>query len=255
MYPNWELNFFRDVACDMWRLAVTPAQTQAEVEFLQKTLAASNLLDVPCGNGRHSVELARAGARVTGVDSSVEFLTEARNNSRNLDARWIQADMCDLSWAAEFDGAFCMGNSFGYLDPARAQQFLEAVSRSLKPESRFVLETGMATESILPGLQHSRWYKVGDIYMLSRNQYHPRDARLDIEYTFVRNGKEEMRPSSSYVLTVNEICRMTHQVGLEPQQLLASVAGEPYQLGSQRLLLVTEKKNERARVKHPANAV
>ena len=210
MYPNWELNFFRDVACDMWRLAVTPAQTQAEVEFLQKTLAASNLLDVPCGNGRHSVELARAGARVTGVDSSVEFLTEARNNSCNLDARWIQADMCDLSWAAE---------------------------------------------SILPGLQHSRWYKVGDIYMLSRNQYHPRDARLDIEYTFVRNGKEEMRPSSSYVLTVNEICRMTHQVGLEPQQLLASVAGEPYQLGSQRLLLVTEKKNERARVKHPANAV
>ena len=210
MYPNWELDFFRDVACDMWRLAVTPAQTQAEVEFLQKTLAASNLLDVPCGNGRHSVELARAGARVTGVDSSVEFLTEARNNSRNLDARWIQADMCDLSWAAE---------------------------------------------SILPGLQHSRWYKVGDIYMLSRNQYHPRDARLDIEYTFVRNGKEEMRPSSSYVLTVNEICRMTHQVGLEPQQLLASVAGEPYQLGSQRLLLVTEKKNERARVKHPANAV
>jgi len=210
LYPNWELNFFRDVACDMWRLAVTPAQTQAEVEFLQKTLAASNLLDVPCGNGRHSVELARAGARVTGVDSSVEFLTEARNNSRNLDARWIQADMCDLSWAAE---------------------------------------------SILPGLQHSRWYKVGDIYMLSRNQYHPRDARLDIEYTFVRNGKEEMRPSSSYVLTVNEICRMTHQVGLEPQQLLASVAGEPYQLGSQRLLLVTEKKNERARVKHPANAV
>jgi len=112
-----------------------------------------------------------------------------------------------------------------------------------------------AAESILPGLQHSRWYKVGDIYMLSRNQYHPRDARLDIEYTFVRNGKEEMRPSSSYVLTVNEICRMTHQVGLEPQQLLASVAGEPYQLGSQRLLLVTEKKNERARVKHPANAV
>jgi SAM-dependent methyltransferase len=238
LYPNWELNFFRDVACDMWRLAVTPEQTQAEVEFLQKTLGASNLLDVPCGNGRHSIELAKAGARVTGVDSSVEFLADARNNSRNLDARWIQADMCDLPWSAEFDGAFCMGNSFGYLNPARAQQFLEAVSHCLKPGSRFVLETGMAAESILPGLQASRWFKIGDIYMLSRNQYHPNEARLDIEYTFIRNGKEETRPSSSYVLTVNEICRMTRQAGLEPQQLLASVIGEPYQLGSPRLLLV-----------------
>jgi SAM-dependent methyltransferase len=246
LYPNWELNFFRDVACDMWRLAMTPAQTQAEVEFLQKTLAASNLLDVPCGNGRHSIELAKAGARVTGVDSSVEFLAEAQHASHNLDARWIQADMCDLPWSAEFDGAFCMGNSFGYLNPARAQQFLQAVSRSLKTGSRFVLETGMAAESILPGLQPSRWFKIGDIYMLSRNQYHPREARLDIEYTFIRNGKEEIRPSSSYVLTVNEICRMIQQVGLEPQQLLASVAGEPYQLGAQRLLLVAGKSHQTA---------
>ena len=99
----------------------------------------------------------------------------------------------------------------------------------------------MAAESILPGLQKTRWYRVGDIYMLSENQYHPREGRLDIQYTFIRNGQVETRPTSSYVLTVNEICRMHAEAGLRPVELLGSINGEPYQPGSTRLILVSAK--------------
>jgi len=241
---DWQLEFFRGVALDCWRLAVTPDQTRAEAEFLQKALNAresSSLLDVPCGNGRHSNELAKRGHNVTGVDLSEEFIAEARNASVSLPARWIAGDMRQLPWRAEFDGAFCFGNSFGYLDPEQARVFLVAVARALKPDSRFAIETGMAAESILPGLQKTRWYRVGDIYMLSENQYHPREGRLDIQYTFIRNGQVETRPTSSYVLTVNEICRMHAEAGLRPVELLGSINGEPYQPGSTRLILVSAK--------------
>ena len=242
MHPNWQTDFFRGVALELWRRITTPEQTSAEAEFLQKALhagASSHLLDVPCGNGRHSIDLARRGPRVTGVDQSEEFIAEARAASASLPARWIVADMRQLPWRAEFDGAFCFGNSFGYLDPVSARDFLTAVARTLKPGSRFAIETGMAAESILPGLQTKRWYKAGDIYMLSENQYHPREGRLDIQYTFVHDGQVETRPTSSYVLTVNEICRMHAEVGLEPVELLGSIAGEPYQLGSPRLIIVS----------------
>ena len=244
MSSDWQAEFFRGVALDCWRLAVTPEQTAAEADFLQKSLKAGEswrLLDVPCGNGRHSIELAKRGHRVTGVDLSEEFIAEAKGASASLPARWIVADMRQLPWSVEFDGAFCFGNSFGYLDPEQARDFLTAVARTLKPGSRFAIETGMAAESILPGLQKTRWYRVGDIYMLSENQYHPREGRLDIQYTFIRNGQAETRPSSSYVLTVNEICRMHAEAGLQPVELLGSINGEPYQLGAPRLIQVSAK--------------
>ena len=148
----------------------------------------------------------------------------------------------EFSWVSEFDGAYCFGNSFGYLDRANAAKFLNGIARSLKPGGRLAVETGMAAESILPGLLKTRWFKFGDIFMLSQNQYHPAEGRLDIEYTFIQHGDVDTRPTASYVFTVAEMCRMHAEAGLETVELLGSTAGEPYQLGSQRLLLISEKR-------------
>jgi len=46
--------------------------------------------------------------------------------------------------------------------------------------------------------------------------------------------------ASSYVLTINEICRMHKDAGLKPVDLLGSIAGEACQMGSPRLILVSE---------------
>ena len=150
--------------------------------------------------------------------------------------------MCELPWISEFEGAYCFGNSFGYLDRAKASRFLNGIARALKPGGRFAVETGMAAESILPGLLRTRWFKAGDIFMLSENQYHPLEGRLDIEYTFIQGGAVETRPTYSYVFTASEMCRMHAEAGLEPLDLLGSTAGEPFQLGSQRLILISEKR-------------
>lgn len=99
----------------------------------------------------------------------------------------------------------------------------------------------MAAESILPALAKTRWFRLGDIYMLSENQFHPQDGRLDIQYTFIRNGNVEIRPTSSYVFTAAEICRMHLEAGLETVDLLGSAGGERYQIGSPRLILISQK--------------
>jgi SAM-dependent methyltransferase len=242
MQSNWQSDFFRGVANEMWRRAVSPEQTRADVDFLVRTLnlnPGARLLDVPCGNGRHAIELANRGSQMTGVDQSDEFIAEARGSATPL-AEWIAGDMCELPWTSEFDGAYCFGNSFGYLDRTGAQKFLGAIAKVLKPGARFVIETGMAAESILPTLVRSRWFKLGDLFMLSENQYHPAEGRLDIQYTFIHKGEVDTRPSSSYVLTVSDICRLHREAGLDPVELLGSVSGEPYQLGSPRLILVSQ---------------
>ena len=126
---------------------------------------------MPCGNGRHSIELARRGYRVTGIDLSDEFLAAAR---AELDADWRKGDMRALELeASAFDGAFCFGNSFGYLDHAGVAAFLSALAGALKPGAKLVIETGMTAESILPTMVQKRWHRLGDLMILSENRYDP----------------------------------------------------------------------------------
>lgn len=243
MHSNWEASFFRGVALDAWRHVITPETTRTEADFIERTLgtnAGSRLLDVPCGNGRHSIELAGRGCQMTGVDQSEEFLAEARNATR-LAIRWVQDDMRSIPWVSEFDGAFCWGNSFCYLRWDEVHQFLTAVARCLKTGARFIVDTGMAAESILPALVRHRWFRLGDILMLSENRYHPAESRLDIDYTFVRGGQIETRPTTSYLFSTGELCRMHTTVGLLPVELFGSTNSEPFQVGSARLILVSTK--------------
>lgn len=240
MPSNWEETFFRGVALDAWRYITNAEMTRSEVNFIERAMSAgagAELLDIPCGNGRHAVEMASRGYRMTGIDLSEEFIAEARDASRAV--RWLQADMRALSWTSEFDGAYCFGNSFGYLGWDQARQFLAALARALKPGARFIVDTGMVAESILPSLVRNRWFRLGDILMLSENRYDPAESRLDIDYTFVRDGQVETRPTSSYVYTVAEFRGMHEEAGFRPLEMLGSIAGEAYQLGSPRLILVS----------------
>lgn len=218
---------------------MSPALTLADADFLEKTFdvkPGARLLDVPCGNGRHSIELARRGYRITGIDLSDEFLAAAR---AELDADWRKGDMRALELeSSAFDGAFCFGNSFGYLDHAGAAAFLSALAGALKPGARLVIETGVAAESILPTMLQKRWHRLGDLLVLSENRYDPWESCLNIDYTYVRDGKIETRPAASYVFTTGELRRMLEAAGFGEVALYGGLAGEPYLLGTPRLVLI-----------------
>ncbi len=243
MQSNWQETFFRGVALDAWRHIINPETTRKEVDFLESALAigsGARFLDIPCGNGHHTIEFARRGYKMTGLDLSEEFIAEARR-ATGVDVRWVRDDMRSISWVSEFDGAYCFGNSFAHFNHEEARQFLAAVAHALKPGGHFIIDTGMVAESILPSLLRTRWFRLGDILMLSENRYDPAESRLDIDYTFVRNGEVETRPTSSYAFTTGELCRMHRDAGLRPVELLGSINREPYQLGSPRLILVSAK--------------
>ena len=211
---NWWEQFFEGVAVEMWLDAIPPEQTRREADRLERLLAASpgaEVLDVPCGGGRLAAALAERGFRVTGVDWSSQFLAHARSVSRQV--AWEQRDMRDLPWSARFDGAFCVGNSFGYLDDEGNAAFVRAVHASLKPGGRFVLDTPMVTESLLNHLQPRPWWKVGDVYLLAENHYDAARARLDIEYTFVANGTIETRRGSHRAYTCRELTELLKAPG------------------------------------------
>ena len=80
MNKTWFTNFFGGVVVETWRHAATPEQTRVEADFLERELhlrPGQRVLDVPCGFGRHSLDLARRGYRMLGVDVSTEMMQAA----------------------------------------------------------------------------------------------------------------------------------------------------------------------------------
>jgi len=237
VYPNWFETFFEGLALEMWRHAVTAEQTAREAEFLVDRLGlrpGMHALDVPCGNGRHAIELARRGIRVTGVDLSTGFLAEAR--ARAPEIEWVHRDMRSLLWSARFDAAYCWGNSFGYFEHEECQRFLDSVAAALRPGGRFLLDSGAVSESILPAFQPERSLRLGDLDFHSRNHYDAAESRMDITYTFTQGGRREVKPIHQWVHSAAEIRRMFRRAGLEPLAAFGDLEGAPYALGSPRFL-------------------
>lgn len=97
------------------------------------------VLDVACGHGRITRELARRGADVVGIDVSEKLITKAQEAEQNepLGIRYIHADVTapNVLDDAAFDAATC---SFGLSDIDDLDRAIAVVSDALRPGGRFV---------------------------------------------------------------------------------------------------------------------
>jgi len=243
----WYLDFFSGVVVDMWRAAAPPEQTRAEADFLEQHLRLSRgqrVLDVPCGFGRHSVELARRGYAMTGLDVSAEMLAEARKLAAAHDCRieWRQAEMRDIPPSPAFDAAFCFGNSFGYLDRQGMAAFLAAVSAALPRGARFAFDYGTSAESILPRFVERQWAPVDGLYFLEANRYDVEQSCIETTYTFMRDGVAETRTGCQWVYTAGEVRALLAAAGFATLSTHGAIDGTPFGLGSPLLIVVAEKR-------------
>ena len=250
---NWYEDFFHGVTLDLWRKAIPAEMTQGEAEFLIKNLGCdpgTHVLDVPCGNGRLSFELAKRGYRVTGVDISKEFINEACKlskdqppatpTSRDSDLTFNLGDMRNIQGTRVYDGAYCFGNSFGFMEYADMKKFLSGVGRALKPNARFILETGMAAESVLPEFEEQSCHEIADIVVTIKERYRAKESCIDSEYVFAQGGKKESRFAKHWIYTTAEIQRMLARAGFEVLNCYGSLECEPYKLGSRELYVIAQ---------------
>jgi SAM-dependent methyltransferase len=246
MQPEWWENFFQGMVADLWRVAVPQEHTRAEVDFLEKVFQLpprSKILDVPCGHGRHTLELASRGYQITGVDYSPTFLEMARAEAarRRLQVTWERRDMRDLPWQDEFDAAFCMGGSFAYFTDEGNAAFVSSVARVLKPGGRLALDATRVAEFILPRHREREWTPIGDFLFLEENHYDPAQGRMQTEYTLVRDGKIEKKSDSVRIYTYRELDRLLADSGFSKREAYGSFEREPYQFSSPMLYIVATK--------------
>jgi SAM-dependent methyltransferase len=142
---SWEVFF--DAHAPIYDQQVYTTNTVSEVDFLideLQLLPGSKVLDIGCGTGRHSIELAKRGYRVTGLDLSSEMLlrADAAAKAANVSVQWLRGDATSFEMPERFDAAICLcEGAFGLLgqddDPIdQPLSILSNLSRSLKPDGR-----------------------------------------------------------------------------------------------------------------------
>jgi len=240
---DWYRTFFEGPALDFWRAVTTHEFTREQATSIRGALGlvpGERILDVPCGNGRLALALAAQGMRASGVDLAADFVTEARRNAREraLEVDFLLGDMRELPWKSEFDAAFCVGNSFGYLEHEGNLEFLAAIARALVPGGRFLLEYPMVAEISLTRPEERDWIDFGGIRMHADSTYDVERSRIDTTYTFERGGELVAREASYQVYTCRELLEILHAAGFASAELWGDLAGTRFARGTSDVLYV-----------------
>jgi SAM-dependent methyltransferase len=122
--------------------------TQGECDFIEKEIGfnkQSQILDIGCGTGRHTIEMTKRGYKVVGIDLSDSLLKRAKEKAseQNLVISFHKHDARDLPFYDEFDLAImlCEG-AFPLMETDEMNyQILQNVSRSLKNGGKLIFTT------------------------------------------------------------------------------------------------------------------
>jgi ubiquinone/menaquinone biosynthesis C-methylase UbiE len=201
------------------------------------------LLDVPCGFGRHTVPLAREGYRVTGVDRSEVLLAEARR--RAGEERWpklVRADYRELPFADEsFDAALNMFSSLGYLGDEADTGVLREIGRVLRPGARLVIEI-MHRDLLVSRFREHDWQGLGEGRLLIEQRgFDPASGVAQTTQTVIgAGGERESRTFSIRVYTATELLAMLDRAGFAEAKCHGDLRGGPFELDS-RLVIVARR--------------
>jgi SAM-dependent methyltransferase len=244
---NWYTTFFSGAVLKSLGGMYPPEYTRLQADFLVKSLRLeekARVLDAPCGEGRLALDLAARGYRLHGVDLTPQYIdtARARAKERGLAAEFHVADMRELPGGASFDGAFCFGNSFGYLDDAGNFEFLKAVAASLRPGARFVLDYPLVLEAISCVFIENSWHELEDLLCLRTGSYDPARGRAEVRYTFIDGAAREAKEASYRVYSYRELAELCGDAGFGNFEGLGSLDGEPFKLGSKGLLAIATRK-------------
>ena len=225
------------------------AEARRQVDFLLHRLdvpPSCEVLDLGCGDGRHSLELARRGFRVTGLDLSDELLERARRRTSDegLDITFIEGDMRDPPGESAFDLVVNFFTSFGYFrEDGENARVLAAISRVLRPGGRFLMDylnRDYVIATLVPSdrrtvegmvVEQRRWI-TGDS---SKAGGH---VRINKQVRIREDGTERSYDESVRMYALEELEAMMDRAGLKVTQTYGDFDGRPVSAEVPRNILV-----------------
>jgi SAM-dependent methyltransferase len=198
------------------------------------------VLDLCCGPGRHTLEFARRGFQVTGVDRTARYLEAARAAAmrEGLQVELIQEDMRRFHRPSAFALALNMFSSFGYFaETGDDLQVLRHLHASLQPGGTLLLE--MAGKELLArDFQPRTWHRHAerDEYLLEERMVQDGWSVVENHWTWIRGAAHKVFTWRIRLYSGAELKTLLSEAGFSAVQIYGSLAGTPYDQSARRLV-------------------
>lgn len=229
-------------------------QIQSQIEGVERFLnlePRARVLDLACGAGRQTLEMARRGYRVFGLDSLDASVSEARRvgRSEKLNVHFMKGDIRQIRYKAEFDAVINLFSSFGHFPDERDDiKTLESVRKALKPGGKLIMDL-VNKEWLMRHFDPKFWDRRDNdrgAVVLDQISFNFETGRLLDNRTIVRKDGHRSSSSTSFrVYTLTEIKRLVTQAGLVYRQCWGGFDGSAYGMDSTRMIIMAIKGQEK----------
>jgi SAM-dependent methyltransferase len=245
--------FFREAWPQISQAFESPTDAASDVEWIIGVAAleaAARVLDAPCGFGRHSIELARRGFQVTGVDFSETELDRARKaaTGAGVPLRLVCQDIRDMEFPGEFDLAVNLFSSIGYFSDDEDRLVIDRFWRALKPGGVFVLDT-RNRDQLVRSLPPEERKRANGWTLRIENAFDPATSRWRARWWRSKRATAKAKEGAAELIGESEIrLYSAHELSamLRPERwghvaLYGGLEGTPFSLDAPRLVLVARK--------------
>lgn len=206
----------------------------------------TRILDLPCGVGRHSLELARRGFTVTGVDRTAAYLEDAKAaaEAEGLAGRieLVQGDMREFRRPGAFDAAINLYTSFGYFeDPADDRRVLEGFFASLKPGGRLLIDLA-GREVVAKVFRQTEWREEPDGMLILEHRTVKDDwGWIENRWIVIRGTDRKEIRFGHRLYGAGGLKAAVAAAGFADVRAYGSLAGTPYDQDAARLVVAARR--------------
>ncbi len=242
MFPDDVWTYARDAIFPPESFAAARGEVAAVIDLAGLAGRTLDVLDLPCGPGRHSVAFADAGHRVVGVDATPAYLAEAQQRAGERAVEFVHGDMRTFERPEAFDLAVNLYHSFGYFEDRQDdRRTLRNYAASLRPGGTLVLDL-MGLETLVSVYQPRDWHRMpdGSLHLQERRV---RDdwGWLDVDWIFVRDGVERSFSFGHRIYSGVQLRDELRAAGFADVALFGGYRGDPYGPEAKRLVAVATK--------------
>ena len=226
--------------------------TIRQVDFLIEKLelnGSEKILDLACGFGRHSLELARRGFDVTGVDITPAYIDYATElvKKENLNARFICSDIREVDFENEFDVVLNMADgAVGYLEDDKENlKIFAVVSRALKSGGKHFMDI-MNGDYATIHFPCKLWDAGEKCLTLSNFEWDAKTktliyGQLDFPYGEILPMPEMEEGNTIRLYSLGEIEDIFKNLGMKVYKSFADFSGKPSSSSSIQLMVCSRK--------------
>ena len=239
---EWFWETYGPLMFDPQRMEETPDEVDSILKMTGLS-RESEVLDCCCGMGRHTIELASRGYRMTGVDLSKGYLKKAKAaaESRNVQVDWRRMNVIDLDYSRRFDGIINMFTSFGYFDnPDDDLVMLKKLHASLKEGGTLFMEM-WGKEVLARDFEERVWFERDGIKIMLEYSIDLSWTELHNRWLFYQDGKMTEYAFHHRIFSAAEMAQLLGQAGFHQVDIYGGFDGRVYDNKAERLILVAHK--------------